>query len=146
MAGLESTRMNPDPIGYDIDYGGPGSRVSPMYPYRPDPITELYPGLNRFINDSVMILQGTRDRFPRINQSVERHATASYELAKRHGVLNARIAGALNEIEGFLRYDLPNLREKIEGDEPWAFQLEDLRANELGFLRYELERTRGEDG
>ena len=66
------------------------------------------------------------------DDSNARHYHASDVLAFEYGPNWARLAGAGNEVQGFLRWDLMRLSSRLRGNSPWAFQLEDLTANEAG--------------
>lgn len=66
-----------------------------------------------------------------------RHCTISCESAMACGpsmIPIIRVAGVGNEIQGLVLFDLPNLGGRLTGDEPWAFQLDDLFDNEDGFF------------
>lgn len=68
-----------------------------------------------------------------------RHATVSYLLAKEYGPNWTRLAGLANEIQGFFGYDLPDLLGRFSGERPWAFSLDDFKANEVGIHKAEQE-------
>jgi RHS repeat-associated protein len=71
-------------------------------------------------------------RFPGPENSSQRHQVASEQLTREFGRITARDLGMLNEIQGGLMHDLPNLRSRLSGDTRWAFQLQDLIDNEIG--------------
>jgi RHS repeat-associated protein len=75
---------------------------------------------------------GHRD-FPGEGNSDMRHCVASCLTADQYGVALGRTAGTVNELQGLIRWDIPNLVDRITGDSPWAFQTADLAANEKGF-------------
>ncbi|MEW6118373.1 MAG: hypothetical protein AB1553_15975, partial [Nitrospirota bacterium] len=76
--------------------------------------------------------------FPGEANSDARHS--SYMLAKEYGPVWARLAGDANEVQGFIMHDIPNLPDRIKGNSPWAFQLKDAQANEMGIQRAIQER------
>jgi RHS repeat-associated protein len=67
-----------------------------------------------------------------VNDDILRHARAAHDLTLEYGPGLARLAGILNEIQGLLLHDLPNLQGRLSGQQPWAFELEDIWSNELG--------------
>jgi RHS repeat-associated protein len=71
--------------------------------------------------------------YPGPTNSAKRHQWASEQLARRYGVQNARLYGQLNEVQGLLWQDLPDLPARSLGIRPWAFQADDLLDNEIGF-------------
>jgi len=73
-----------------------------------------------------------------VNSDV-RHSTVSYKLAHEYGPDWSRIAGIGNELQGLVLHDVPDLPGRIMGERPWAFSLQDLRANEVGIQRAEKE-------
>lgn len=77
--------------------------------------------------------------YPRERFSDERHETVSNFLTKEYGPTFTRIAGVVNELQGFVMHDIPDLPGRIRGERPWAFSLNDLRANEVGIQRAEQE-------
>jgi hypothetical protein len=83
--------------------------------------------------DARRIRSEGHQKFPGEKNSSARHRSASEQLASKYGTTNARIFGILNEIQGFLVHDLRDLPGRINGDRPWAFQIEDLMDNEKGF-------------
>ena len=46
-----------------------------------------------------------------------------------------RAAGIVNEVQGLILHDIPNLPSRLSGETPWAFQIDDIRANEVGIQR-----------
>ena len=40
--------------------------------------------------------------------------------------------GGINELQGLIRYDIPDLWSRIKGESRWAFQLDDFKANKQG--------------
>lgn len=71
--------------------------------------------------------------FPGEVNSDMRHCVASCLTAEQHGSMVGRAAGFTNEVQGLIRWDIPNLSSRLDGKTPWAFQLKDLAANEKGF-------------
>lgn len=61
-----------------------------------------------------------------------RHVCGSYVLTQEYSAFLTRTAGAVNEVQGFVRWDLTQLRSRLSGHSPWAFQPMDLLANEIG--------------
>jgi hypothetical protein len=94
----------------------------PPPPTPPSPITKLE-DIRR---------DGHRD-FPGEANSDMRHCVASCLASDEFGTGFARTAGILNELQGFIRWDITNLPSRFRGDTPWAFQAGDLSANEKGF-------------
>ena len=99
--------------------------------------------LQMYHDATAIRLQG-HQTFPGEANSSARHQWAAQELAGRYDTMNARMYGALNEIQGFLWHDLWKLPSRIEGDSPWAFQLQDLMDNEIGFGRADCDRMKNE--
>jgi hypothetical protein len=64
--------------------------------------------------------------------STQRHIFGSYWVTRDFGPQIARIFGVGNEIQGLLRFDIPNLSARLSGRQPWAFELQDLVDNEKG--------------
>lgn len=105
-----------------------------------------FPGFGIFspemYSDAAYLRQKGHEIFPREVNSAYRHAWASEGLATKWGIGNARVFGGLNEVQGFLWYDLWSLPSRMRGDTPWAFQWEDLMNNEVGFENAECQRQR----
>lgn len=80
------------------------------------------------------------NQYPREENSSMRHCVVSCMAASNFGTAGARIAGVGNEIQGLVLHDIPNLRGRISGEQPWAFQPQDLRDNERGFRCSERNR------
>jgi RHS repeat-associated protein len=76
-------------------------------------------------------ISGHRE-FPLEPNSETRHACASYVLASEFGGWSTRLFGIANEVQGFVRWDIPNFESRLSGRSAWAFQLDDLRSNEMG--------------
>jgi hypothetical protein len=128
-----------------------GFRMSKEDPTSIDPgagdgLTQNQPGYKGFWH-GVLNPMEAHDRFkllrtwghefyPRQNNfdpySDKRHATVSNFLTKEYGPTFTRIAGVVNEVQGLVMHDIPDLPGRIRGERPWAFQLNDLRANEVG--------------
>jgi len=73
-------------------------------------------------------------RFPGEPNSFMRHCVTACEAARDYGNPTIpRIFGMGNEAQGFLWHDLWNLWSRMTGQTPWAFQFDDLVANEVGF-------------
>jgi len=66
------------------------------------------------------------------HDSPMRHCVVSCMVASKYGVGIARTGGIVNEIQGLVRWDLPNLLDRIRGRSQWAFQWQDFRDNERG--------------
>ena len=71
-------------------------------------------------------------RYPGNANSCMRHCVGACESTKKADVLHAQLAGIINEIQGCILHDVPNLRETLEGHRNWAFQLDDLLDNLSG--------------
>jgi RHS repeat-associated protein len=74
-------------------------------------------------------------RFPGEVNSATRHETVSYEMTLKHGRFLTWTFGFINEVQGFLWHDLPDLQGRLSGHSPWAFQLRDLDDNFRGIMR-----------
>jgi RHS repeat-associated protein len=85
-----------------------------------------------FAQDARSVQHQGHDLFPGPNNSTSRHVWASYWLTRRWGPMLTRWAGYGNEGVGLVRFDLPNLPQRLAGTQPWAFQVADLQANEVG--------------
>ncbi|HEX7152530.1 MAG TPA: RHS repeat-associated core domain-containing protein [Thermoanaerobaculia bacterium] len=72
-------------------------------------------------------------RFPGEPNSAMRHCTISCETADVWGRPLARMAGAVNEAQGLVRWDIPNIFNRLSGATQWAFQPGDFGHNERGF-------------
>ncbi|QSX76736.1 RHS repeat protein [Lysobacter arenosi] len=72
-------------------------------------------------------------RFPAEKNSFARHCTVSCILSKKYGTGFTRTAGYINEYQGFYVHDLWDLQRRFRGERQWAFQTDDLAANEEGF-------------
>jgi len=70
--------------------------------------------------------------FPGPANSSLRHCVASCMIASNFDPTNTFIGGTINEVEGFLFFDLPDLWARIRGQRPWAFQSDDFRDNNRG--------------
>ncbi|GAA4794312.1 RHS repeat-associated core domain-containing protein [Lysobacter hankyongensis] len=120
-----------DPEGL-MGFGTPGSprrsggRVGGVTrPSGPTP-TEIYNGMRTWR------VWGHRT-FPGERNSFERHCTVSCILSKKYGVGITRLSGIVNEYQGFYVHDLWDLSGRYSRQRPWAFQPDDLAANEKGF-------------
>jgi RHS repeat-associated protein len=120
-----------DPEGL-MGFGTPGSprrsggRVGGVTrPSGPTP-TEIYNGMRTWR------VWGHRT-FPGERNSFERHCTVSCILSKKYGVGTTRLSGIVNEYQGFYVHDLWDLSGRYSRQRPWAFQPDDLAANEKGF-------------
>jgi len=56
----------------------------------------------------------------------------SYWLSKEIGPNWTDLMGIGNEIQGLIRWDLPQLGSRLRGESPWAFQLQDIEMNRRG--------------
>lgn len=108
-----------DPTGLIIIFTWPNANTFSLQMYR----------------DAMAIRIQGHQMFPGEANSSARHQWAAQDLAERYDIMNARMYGMLNEIEGFLWQDLRHLPSRLEGNSAWAFQLQDLRDNEIGFDR-----------
>lgn len=81
------------------------------------------------------------NQYPGEENSSMRHCVASCMVASNFGTAGARTAGVGNEIQGLVLHDIPNLGGRLSGEQPWAFQLQDLRDNERGFQCSERNRN-----
>ena len=72
-------------------------------------------------------------QFPGEKNSFARHCTVSCILSKKYGTGITRLTGYINEYQGFYVHDLWDLPRRFRGERPWAFQTDDLAANEEGF-------------
>ena len=70
--------------------------------------------------------------FPGRDNSDIRHTAVSYELTLKYGGGLVRSAGIVNELQGLILYDIPDLPSRLDGSRPWAFSIDDLIANEKG--------------
>ncbi|HYF39920.1 MAG TPA: RHS repeat-associated core domain-containing protein, partial [Gemmatimonadales bacterium] len=61
-----------------------------------------------------------------------RHCTTTCVLSREVGTELTLSMGGINEAQGFLRHDVPNFLDRIRGISPWAFQLDDYWANQVG--------------
>lgn len=61
-----------------------------------------------------------------------RHVCGSYVLTQEFGVWPTRLLGVGNEVQGFIRWDAKNIVGRLQGRTPWAFQLSDMKMNEVG--------------
>jgi len=75
--------------------------------------------------------EGHRD-FPGPENSRLRHCVVSCMVASVYDRSTAFAGGLVNEIQGLLLHDIPDLPGRIRGKRPWAFQPEDFRSNEAG--------------
>jgi RHS repeat-associated protein len=121
-----------DPIGfngrsgnlYEYVHGDPTNYV--------DPSGLLFSDLLDVYKDYDDARRRGHQQYPGEEKSYQRHRSISEEMAIEHGAGITRIAGVLNEIQGLVLYDVPDLFGRIKGDRPWAFSLEDIYANEKG--------------
>lgn len=74
-----------------------------------------------------------------------RHCVVSCIVAANFGSAGARVAGAGNEIQGFIMWDIRNIINRLSGNSPWAFQWKDLMNNERGINCSEKQRC-NDDG
>ena len=89
--------------------------------------------IDRFRDDLERRRRDGHNRFPGEPNSAMRHCTISCETADVWGRPLSRMAGAANEAQGFVRWDIPNLFSRLRGTTPWAFQPDDFGNNERGF-------------
>ena len=66
-------------------------------------------------------------------QNQMRHCVFSCRMALEYGPDLTRLAGVVNEEQGFYMHDLPMLGSRLRGQTPWAFEFQDLWNNEIGF-------------
>ena len=72
-------------------------------------------------------------QYPGEENSSMRHCVVSCMVASNFGTAGARAAGVGNEVQGLVLHDIPDIRGRISGERPWAFQWQDLKDNERGF-------------
>ncbi|MBN8710295.1 MAG: hypothetical protein BGO12_21395 [Verrucomicrobia bacterium 61-8] len=118
-----------DPLGL---FPGQGYFQGLAAQQTPGPRPPVMPGIvntyNEMHSDRSFYQQ---DPFYRRNDPA-RHISMAYEGALEHGEGMARCAGIVNEIQG-IPLDLRRLLPRLQGREPWAFELDDLKLNEVGF-------------
>jgi RHS repeat-associated protein len=73
------------------------------------------------------------ENFPGEVNSSMRHCSSSCVLGYQYDTGIARAAGLINELQGLVRWDIPNLADRLNGNSQWACQTSDLRDNERGF-------------
>lgn len=73
------------------------------------------------------------NQYTREENTSMRHCVVSCMVVSNYGSGVARTAGIGNEIQGLVLHDIPNLPGRLFSDQPWAFQLQDLRDKERGF-------------
>ena len=76
--------------------------------------------------------------FPGSVNSSPRHRWASRTLTREVGPTITRDLGILNEAQGFIFQDIPNLGSRLRGETAWAFDLRDLIDNEIGIRQAEF--------
>jgi RHS repeat-associated protein len=76
-----------------------------------------------------------QQRLPGTENSSARHQAASEMIAGEYGSGITRAMGVGNELQGFLFHDLPDLRNRLNGGRPWAFEFRDLVDNEVGIWK-----------
>ncbi|MBK9429525.1 MAG: hypothetical protein IPN65_03350 [Elusimicrobia bacterium] len=121
-----------DPIGFN---GGSGN----LYEYvHGDPVNSADPS-GLLFSESVDIYNDYDDarkrghqQFPGEENSYQRHRSISEEMTLKHGSGITRTAGIVNELQGLILFDIPDLFGRMRGERPWAFSLEDIFANEKG--------------
>jgi len=86
--------------------------------------------------DTYLEFRATRSAFhflfPGPENSRARHIHASYQMTKRFGPLTTWTFGLLNEIQGLVLLDVPNLASRLARRTPWAFEPQDIVANAVG--------------
>jgi RHS repeat-associated protein len=118
-----------DPLGLD---GGP-------WTYPPGPMRDDY-----FANIGRTGLIGLyesyrtwriwgHNKFPGEKNSFARHCTVSCIMSKKNGEHFTWATGVFNEYQGFYRHDIWDLQRRFNRVRPWAFNPDDLSANEKGF-------------
>ncbi len=73
-----------------------------------------------------------------VENSDWRHACGSYVLTQEFGVWPTRLLGVGNEVQGFFRWDIWDLSSRLQGRSPWAFQISDMKVNEVGMAAASL--------
>ncbi|MEW6219909.1 MAG: hypothetical protein AB1634_10295, partial [Thermodesulfobacteriota bacterium] len=68
------------------------------------------------------------------------HRLSGLPWARDNGDLGTQTVNSLLNLAktgtaGLVMYDLTNISGRLEGDSPWAFQVEDILANEAGIQR-----------
>lgn len=71
--------------------------------------------------------------FPGERNSAMRHCAVSCILSKKISTGAARASGVVNEAQGLVLHDIPNLRSRLKGNSAWACQTDDVANNERGF-------------
>jgi len=72
-------------------------------------------------------------QFPGEKNSDARHYSTSYVLTREFLKPNlVDKAGIVNEVQGLLMHDIPDLKGRLEGTRPWACQIADIKANRQG--------------
>lgn len=125
---------NSDPTGLVIMWRKPDLEI-----FKPSFWRELFRRANA-------TRQAGHARFPGEKNSSARHQWAAEKMTKEQGSGVARTLGVVNELQGLERHDLGispvefrgpqnTLPDRLSGARPWAFQLQDLRDNEIGISR-----------
>jgi RHS repeat-associated protein len=81
--------------------------------------------------------------FPGEANSLQRHFVISHKMTHSYGEGVTTTMGVLNEVQGFVMHDLPDLDGRISGQSPWAFSVEDLEANKAGIDNAVHEQEQG---
>ena len=110
-----------------------------MFNHEASVIGKIKNSLNAIKNKAISIYENFKkirveghQQFPGEINSYQRHSVTSYKLTREYGSALVRAAGVVNEIQGLILHDIPNLPARISGDSNWAFQWDDLMANEDG--------------
>lgn len=111
-----------------VNRADPSGLDSAMVPLDFGPFYDMY-------DDAARIRQLGHQLYPGEVNSAQRHQYGARQLASLHGEHLARAIGILNEIQGFLWHDIWNLRSRVQGRSPWAFQLDDMLQNEEGIAQ-----------
>lgn len=143
--------LSRDPIGenggvnlYGYVGNGPVNAVDPlglMIFFVPTQSTPVL-GLPQAYEPARGIRTQGHQQFPGPANSAQRHQWAAQQSASQFGTTNARLLGIGNELQGLFLHDLTNLESRLDGTSPWAFQVEDLLDNEVGFDRAREQRRR----
>lgn len=110
---------------------GPVELEPPDFRY----LREAADALERFLERAHEVRSNGHRKFG--GNAEMRHACGSYVLAQEYGARTTRTLGILNEVQGFLWWDVTQLRSRLRGESPWSFQLVDIKHNEGGIFAAE---------
>ncbi|NJD56185.1 MAG: RHS repeat-associated core domain-containing protein [Nitrospirae bacterium] len=129
--------ISEDPIGLaggDVNYvayvgNNPVNLVDPLGLEWVNPVS-YWRNLYRYAREN---RTWGHQQYPGEENSSMRHCVVSCMVASNFGTAGARAAGVGNEVQGLVLHDIPDIRGRISGERPWAFQWQDLKDNERGF-------------